>query len=372
MILFDIFIYGVFILMSCLKYYAISRNSIQDLSSLVIVFISIYFITTNTRLIKKALPATCLLYLLSLFLSSVHLSYDLVFDDFLNSLLFPLIFLTSYIFFGKYPKYLNVMKYIGIVALILSYYNLLRLSAMVNERTSVVIQSNSGNAVVALLPFAFLWKNNIMKYAFIIVVFISCLIAIKRSAFVIFVVVLFLFLLLRKKTNLLKGAITYSLILLLAGIYFLPRIDAAERMIERLELTAEDGGSGRDVLAIRCLKYQLESTFPEWILGNGYLSFSQESKQNGFFFTGVHNDFVEVLYSHGIISYVLYILFICYSLKLVIRKQKEDNPLLVPLSSCLVVFLLSALLVGSSVHFWYYLPMYCLFGGLCSISEIKK
>lgn len=358
--------------MSCLKYYAISRVSIQEMASNVILVVGIYFIVTNRRLIKKTIPVTLLLFLLSLCFSSIHVFDGLTFDAFLNSLMFPLIFLTSYIFFYRYPQYIVVMKYVGLIALVLSYYNLLRLSAMVNEYTSVLMQSNAGNAVVALLPFAFLWKNKIVKYVFLLIVFISCLIAIKRSAFVIFVAVLLVFLLLRRKTNIFKGLIVYSVVLILVGIVVLPRLDAAERMIERLEGTAEDGGSGRDVLVTRCVKYQRESSFPEWILGNGYLQFSKRSKQDGYFNTGAHNDFVEILYAHGAIAYYCYLLLILQMFKFIVRKRTENSEYLVPLSSCFVIFVLSAALVGASVHYWYYLPMYCLFGGLCSISEIRK
>lgn len=261
------------------------------------------------------------------------------------------------------------MKYLGIILLILSYYNLLRLSGMANERTSVTIQSNAGNSVVSLLPFAFLWKNKFVKYAFIIVVFFGCLIALKRSAFVIFVLVLFTYLLLRKKNNIYKGIIVYSTVIVLGGTMLLPRIESAERMIERLEGTAEDGGSGRNKLAARCMEYQLKNDFSEWIIGKGYLSFSKESATHGHFNTGAHNDITEILYAHGIVAYILFLLIQWHLFKYIAKKRDKEHCMLVPLATCFVTFVMANLLVGPSVHFWYYLPMYCLFGGSCSLID---
>lgn len=358
--------------MAILKYYAISRVEIQNNASYVIFVIATYFILAYKDKIKGKLPTICMLYLLSLFISSIHITLELSYNDFLNSLLFPLLFLTSYIFFKKYPEYIVVMKYLGIILLVLSYFNLLRLSAMANERTTITIQSNAGNAVVALLPFAFMWKNKIVKYAFIIVTFVACLIAIKRSAFVIFVVVVFVYLLLKRRTNILKPLIIYSVIIITFGTYILPRIEMAERMIERLEGTAEDGGSGRNKLAVRCLEYQSESTLPEWVLGNGYLSFSKESAKHGKFNTGAHNDIVEILYNHGIISYIIYVALLWYMVRYIIKMREEENTNLLPFTSCVIVFFLSAILVGPSIHYWYYLPMYCLFGGLNSNNKTYK
>lgn len=365
----NIIIYTIFLILSILKYYAISKTNIQETASYYILFIAIYFFILYFKEIKIKLTKTCFLYLLALCLSAVHLFEGLTFVSFIDSLLFPLLFLTSYIFFSKYPQYIVVMKYLGIFLLILSYYNLLRLSAMANERTSVTIQSNAGNSVVALLPFAFLWKNKIVKYAFIIVAFFACLIALKRSAFVIFVLVLFTYLLLRKKTNILKGIVIYSVIIALVGTILLPRIESAERMIERLEGTAEDGGSGRDKLATRCLEYQSESDFLEWMMGNGYLAFKKESARHGHFNTGAHNDFTEILYAHGIFAYTLFILLLWQLFKHIVKRRKEEHYMLIPIATCFVTYIIANLLVGPSVHFWYYLPMFCLYGGVCSLPD---
>lgn len=370
---FNFLLYSIFVLMTFLKCFAISKQDIQDESSYWIIGIGILFIFSNLRLLKKSLIFLMFSFLLSLCFSLPYVSYYLSFNDFLNSLLFPLLFITSYIFFRKYPKYIFVLKYLGLIAIILGYFNLIRLSSMINENATRAMQSNAGNTMVALLPFAFLWKNKIIKYAIVILVFYACLISIKRSSFVIFIGVIYMYMLLRNKINIYKGLLKYTLIILFVGLLILPHIDVAANMINRMSESIDDGGSGRDELVVRCLNFQKESTFVEWIVGHGYLSFSEDSRiKLNLLNTGAHNDFVEILYDAGIIAYILFLLILYKMFKITKKLRKEMDSVLIPFASCYIVLVLASMFVGPFVHFWYYLPMYILFGAMYSLISVKR
>lgn len=364
-------LYVLFVGLAFLKCFAISKVEIQDYCGYGITIISFFMFVFNLRLLTKKTIFVMSLYLLSLFLSITYIFGFLTLPAFLNSLLFPLLFITSYIYFYKQPDKMKWMKYIGIIGIVLAYFNLIRLSTEVNLRATHAIQSNAGNTLVALLPFAILWKNKFVKYALFILIFLGCLIALKRSAFIIFISVIFAYLLLNNKNSTIYRSIKYFLVLLLFCFIILPHIEKAQPMLERLSKSIEDGGSGRDSLVKFDIDLQSECDFSEWIIGNGYTGFRQAALLKNKNFTCSHNDFTEILFNAGIVSWLLYL----YVLWLLFKKAKimyvNSDEHLIPFISCFIIFICANIFVCTFVHFWYYLPLYCLFGGIYAVSEIE-
>lgn len=365
-------LYLLFIFLVFLKYFAISKVDIQNYCSYGIVIISFFFFIFHFKLLTKKTVFPFFLYLISLFLSATYLFDYLTFSNFLNSLLFPLLFTSSYIYFYRQPEKMNLMKYIGLIGVILAYLNLIRLSTEVNLRAAHAIQSNAGNALVALLPFVILWKNKLIKYVLFILVFFGCLIALKRSGFIIFTAVIFIYFLFRNKSNFLYRSTKYIAIATLIGFIILPHIEKAQPMLERLSHSIEDGGSGRDSLIKLGVSLQSECNFTEWILGNGYTGFRQVSLLKNKNYSSAHNDFIEILFNAGIIAYICYI----YIWALLFRKIKDlyisNSIYLTTFTSCVVVFICANIFVCTFIHFWYYLPLYCLLGGICAVTDTEK
>ena len=371
--IFDYIIYVIIGILTFVKCFAVSKGEIQDYCAYGIFSLSSIYIFFNIYRIKADdLIALIIIYLLSLFLSAIYLTSFLNFSNFLNSLLFPLIFLSSYIFFQNNPKSFIFLKYIGLIGVVLSYFNLLRLSAEININTTNALQSNAGNTLVAFLPFVILWKNKIIKYSLLTLIFLGCLIALKRSGFIIFLLVIFAYFSMQKQKKFIFNSIVALIIVCVFGFVILPNIEFAQPLIERLLNLSEDGGSGRDSLALLGLKLQFESTYYEWILGHGYLGFSHDLEAMGKFFTCAHNDFIEILYDAGIISLILFLFILLKMIKISKDMYVKRNTYMLPFISCFIVFLCANMFVCSFVHFWYYLPMYCVFGASYSLSKYSK
>lgn len=363
-------LYIILGILSFLKCFAISKLEIQHYSSYGIMIIFLFLVILNVRLYcKDKIVGVMSLYLLSLLLSAIYIFSYVSLAGFLDSLLFPVLFLSSYIYFRKYPDVAVWMKYVGIIGVILAYFNLIRLSTEINLNATRALQSNAGNTLVALLPFVLLWKNKIIKYALFCLIFIGCLVALKRSAFIIYILVILFYFSLKSERNVIFTTIKYLAVILLIGFIVLPNVKKAQPMLERLYKSVEDGGSGRDSLIERGINFQSECSFVEWVIGTGYRGFEKSSlllnKRN----TCAHNDFVEILYDAGVITYILFL----YLLWLFFNKAKimyrNQHGYLLPFASCLLVFICANMFVCSFVHFWYYLPLYCLWGSIHALSS---
>lgn len=361
--------YTIIGFMAFVKCFAISKVDLQVEGSYVITALSLGCIIHNWHLFRYEIPKTIIIYLFTLILSALHIGYNVTFDNYLDSLLFPLLFIVSYIFFKKNPQFYKYIKFIGVIGIILAYFNLIRLSTEANMFTSKLMQSNAGNTLVALLPFVFLWKNKYIRYALIALVFYGCLISLKRSAFIIFIAVLFSYYLLGKRGYIKSKLVIYTSLFILTFLFVLPYIEMAQPLLERLSEASEDGGSGRDVLTLRCIEYQGQNGFVEWLVGNGYKGFSLTSLRYGYYNTCAHNDLVEILYDAGIVAYIVYLLILYKLIALVKKMYASTSEHVVVFTACLVVFIFANIFVCTFVHFWYYLPMYLLFGATLAMYE---
>lgn len=357
--------------MAFLKCFAISMTIIQTYCAVGIFALSFFLISLNFKLVNRSqISIAILIYAFSLSLSITPSLYITTFNDYINALLFPSIFLSSYIFFNKHSNAYILLKYIGIVAIILAYFNLIRLSTEINLIANRPMQSNAGNTLVALLPFVFLWNNKLIRYGLLIIVFCGCIISLKRSGFVIFLCVLLFYFTYRKYNGTSFKLLKYAIIISLIGLLILPNIEITQPLLERLENIGEDGGSGRNHLAEMGLEVLSRNGLPEWVLGNGYRGFADKIlliyDRN---FTCAHNDYIEILCDCGIIAFISFIAFLIkmynYS-KLIYRRRSQFA---IPYTCCIVVFIGATLFVCSFVHFWYYLPMYCLFGATQALTE---
>lgn len=365
-------LYTLFLGMAYFKCFAISKTQIQIYCAIGILIISSLYLFFNLRHLKniRSLIIAMLIYLFTLLLSIVPSLQITTFYDYINSLLLPLLFLTSYIFFKKYPNKYNLLKYIGAIGIVFAYFNLIRLSSEVNLISNRPMQSNAGNTLVAMLPFVILWKNKIVKYGLFLLIFVGCIISLKRSSFIIFIAIILFYFALKNYNGNFTKILKYLLVICLTCIIILPNIDTAQPLIERLEKTSEDGGSGRDQLIKLGLNVLSNNSLHEWILGNGYRGFSNRVHfLYGKLFTCSHNDYVEILCNMGIFSFIAFVLLI-YKLYAYSRKMYlSRNIFSIPFICCFIVFIGANLFVCSFIHYWYYLPMFCLFGATYALTE---
>ena len=364
--------YSIF-LAAHVKCFAISKFHLQDICAIYIFLMSILYIIYNLKYLENnSIIASILIYFFTLLIPIINTLNITTFTDFTNSLVFPLLFITSYIFIIKDQTRYKQFKYIGLFTIVFSLLNLLRLSEAINLEASRPMQSNAGNTLVSLLPFVFLWKNKIIKYSLLALIFVGCLIAIKRSAFIIFVLVLVFYFTFNDSRE--NGKCWMKLFKYLSGIIvsitlILLNSKLGQQMYFRLEGTGEDGGSGRTHLIEYGFALLSKNDFSDWILGNGFRSFSYSMfhiYQRRF--TCAHNDFIEILYAAGIFAFISFIAllrnFFIYTRKL----YYNINPNTVTFMCCFIIFFCASVLVCTYVHYWYYLPMYCLFGATLAVT----
>lgn len=378
--LIDFLLYTILFACAVLKGFAVSYKEIQENTVIIICFISIYFLLRARNLLRKDKVTNVLAIYLAFLLLSMLVNFDngIPFIQQLNSFLFPSLFLSSYIFFYSSPNKFDYFKFLGIPLVLLAFWNVNRLSSAVNENASQLMQSNSGNLLVALVPYACLYKNIIIKYFLLGVVFLAVCISLKRSALVIFLLCMSSVVVFSneyRRRDVMK-AILYLIILFFFFFLISPHIDIMHNILLRMSESVNDGGSGRDVLLEKALTLFLQSDVLDIIFGHGYLGFSLDMwKYYASRFSCSHNDFSEILYDNGVI--VLF--FYCMALWQILRRIMEiyiypcDKKNLFVISSCCgFVQIVSSLMVCSFVHFWYYLPMYCLLGAIFGYYKNKS
>lgn len=371
MIFVEFVYYLTIIFTTALKGFAVSIIPIQELTSQYITCSGIIYIFFNvSNLLDKELIRYVLGYGILIALSAIFAYPAITWLQFSNSLIFPILFLVSSIFFSHQPDKFKYLKYIGLVGIVLAYYNLLRLSAAANLRTTHLIQNNAGNALVALAPFAFLWKKEYIRVLLLSLIFFGCLVSLKRSGILIFLIICISYITIKNHKGLISSSIIYCVLALFIIYLIMLNTEGGTILLERLQNATSDGGSGRDSLIVYCIKLLHRNNLAEWLFGNGYESF----RSNMWFyynrrFTCTHNDYFEVLYSSGLIAVVLFVVIIWKQWKYSKRLYENSNWLTVSFASGTITLIGASLMVCSFVHIWYYLLLYCLMGALYVVTQ---
>lgn len=127
------------------------------------------------------------------------------------------------------------------------------------------------------------------------------------------------------------------------------------RFMERMNRLSEDGGSGRDVIWGRLLSKWKKFSFLEFLAGRGKGSVRRD--------VGIeaHNDFLHLMYEHGLVTVFLYIMFYFSLFAQAVSMFREKYPLA-------VYFLMSALFSAFIAMFSFYVidPSYITCGMLCA------
>lgn len=375
----DLLIYLVLLASAILKAFAVSIVPIQQYTSYIITILSLFFILTLADDVKyNKLNRIMFIYILLITFSWI-IQYDRNTLDLylqLNAYLLPNLLWSSYLFFRKYPYYYSYFKIIGIPIVVAAFWNVIRLSTYINQwNPDVTLQSNSGNLLVALIPFCLFYNNKIIRYALWALIFVGVCISIKRSAFIIFSVCFIFANIIGNQS--LKGKKALTLIIVCASIvlFFLvaPYIDVFSNLMGRLMEATNDGGSGRDALFSMAFEMYGKASFIELLFGNGYLSAAEDYKYYfGMKFSSTHNDFTEILYDGGLLSLIVFIsiLVILYKkTKIIFNNTYVEINFSTITAICLVTILIASMLVSTYIHFWYYLPLYCVYGGAISCAE---
>jgi len=233
--------------------------------------------------------------------------------------------------------------------------------------------------VLCFLPFVLCVKKNSIKMIFLLMISFSLLISLKRTAFIAFVVALFVSYLidrhiLGKKR---KKKLVYTLVIFLTiitGIFMYNYIVDAFNLdiILRLQQLSTDGWSGRDIIYRSVWHYQLNSTAGEWLIGRGYNGVSNTSAASYLFFSSpaAHNDFLEILYDYGIIGLSIYLLFCIKLIKHSIKLIRLKSDMAGPFAASLIIFFILSVFSILILYPRYYLYL-VLFWAMCFAEDYR-
>lgn len=215
-----------------------------------------------------------------------------------------------------------------------------------------------------LLPWVSTVQSKGLKWCSLFMIFIVVIISLKRSAFIIILLVLFLnFIydfLYRKKFSIQKFLVC-SLLLCSSYIVYVSLYDRFDSMITRMEMIEEDGGNGRDYIYQNVLDRYLSGGIASKCFGFGFDMVRHNDKS--FHPVSAHNDFLEVLYDFGAIGFIFYI-FLHFSLikwgfLLFRARSRLAFPVLISYVCFFVMSMVSHLILyptffGILVSFWAY------------------
>jgi len=115
--------------------------------------------------------------------------------------------------------------------------------------------------------------------------------------------------------------------------------DRIGQITNRIENISEDGGSGRDIIWRDAISDIKSFDVAEFLLGKGFLSFNIAHPR----LTTSHNDFIEILYSYGIIALLGYIIFLIALLNNIFKLFKNRKDVFTSAMICFVCFLVFGL-----------------------------
>ena len=207
------------------------------------------------------------------------------------------------------------------------------------------VDVNSVYYVLLFLPFILTIKQTYIKGFGVLMIYGSVILSLKRTALIAAVasilVYFFSSLFMAKEQHKIKTTIqTLSLLLIISigGFFLYDYLNNYYDLnwILRMQSLKTDGGSDRDVIWMTTIYMQFKSTAAEWFFGHGSNAVLRDSPLN----LTAHNDFLEVLYDYGVVTFTLYIGFIYSLIKTMVGMYKRRFSLAAQYSSTLPIFLI--------------------------------
>ncbi|GFZ41320.1 O-antigen ligase family protein [Bacteroides nordii] len=240
-------------------------------------------------------------------------------------------------------------------------------AAMMQSMPMLLIAADFGRdailAVSIFLPLIMTTKGKYLKILLLILVSYWSIISAKRTAFLC-IGIAFLFLVLSDIFSITKKSflkvVGIVVILLSVGYYsytkFSEFASQVDLIIERFE-DPEDNASNRERTDMYQGTYDvfLSSSLFEQLFGHGYKAIEKD-----LYGRPTHNDLLEILYDYGVMSLVIYLLFLCKLLVRGIRSFKDNRKnvfLLFAMCNFLLLSMMNCMIMNPAFVF---VNMFCL------------
>lgn len=234
---------------------------------------------------------------------------------FLKSVYSSLLPIYSFFYYTKIGLLnLKLIQRWTIVFLLISIAEYYRLQQMTLElmyslgSNATEVTNNAGYIVLSLLPSCLLfYRKPILSYAFLLIVFAFVMMAMKRGAILVLFLSVFICLLWFIKNSNNNKSLYYliSIIILLLGYkFYTDYMLQSDYFNARLERTLEGDSSGRYELYTAMISNFFDKT-NAFQFFFGYGAYGALKVVGNF----AHNDWLEILTSHGILGIVLYLIY---------------------------------------------------------------
>ena len=305
--------------------------------------------------------------LLTILTSFSYFTYGLNYTSYPNFLCNAMIPFVLFLVCSAYSSRNKSERFI--VAFFLVYYaiGIYYISYQQTIRESMLQQINNFYFVITPLPFLFLIEKSLLRILFLVISSICVIISLKRSGFVIILLLLayttyfYGFSNLKLKRKVLFIAFCVGVAAIAVNYMDSQDIEYYDRLLARMENISEDGGSGRTDIFEESQVMIKNMNALEWIVGKGYsASDSEEQTPNGFH--SFHNDYSEMMYSYGLIGIILLLGLIINLFNKCRYSRKFKSRYRFALASSFIIFCVFS--VTSSVfHYTYYmLPLFMFWG----------
>ena len=331
---------------------------------------SLLIITTSNQKIYTGVLKSLILFVIITTVSSVNFIYFdtrrsyIVYLFYSNSIYFAALFLFVYI--NKRPESIKIIKVFIIVFFIIGMYSFYDSHTALDQDFDELYKkvNNAFYYVLMPLPLIFLFKNKIFKSIVLIIALAICILSMKRSAIIVISLISLVFFYIEfirgeKKMK----SIFFLMIIVIALVYMVDFSSIFERLdyvTGRLYNIQDDGGSGRMTVLDRFFDNDYKDLlhFPSLFIGNGFAAYND--KYN--FIQSSHNDWIEILYSFGIIGLLNLFYFFSLMLKNFKVIVRGKIPMITAYLSAIIIFVFYSL-VGGSFYFMYLsFSLFCFIG----------
>lgn len=292
--------------------------------------LALYFLTIKRQM--KGIHLLCLLWLLLMpFIMYIN---HAVLTDYIQTILWPLFFETTYI-----CCYSRTKRGITIANVFLLIFSI-GLYFFLQTRIDIDFQTNTVYLFFLTLPFI-LYRFE--KQRTIVLLFFTFLgiLSLKRSMMLSCVLIWMFYFITNiklKRNFYYVVAITLFLIVMISQIY--ERIDEelGGMLTERVG-QEEVEGQGRSGIYEYTLLMIQSSSPTELVLGHGHIGVKKDS----IFQLSAHNDFLEVIYDYGLIILILYLWLWGYVIRQCYRLYHARSSLFFPYATSLSIFLVMSM-----------------------------
>ena len=279
-----------------------------------------------------------------------------------QTILWPLLFETSYLFCLSYSKSIRSLRKIFILIAIYGTYLFLQTRLNISEQTNTVF------FVLLTLPWFIFSSNKKRQILFLAFFTFLTLLSMKRSAIII-IALSWLFFFIIQINDRKRWFITLFIVGILSFFlyYGFERIDQqlGGQLTERI--TREETDEGGNRLAIwKLTSLMITNSSPiKMVIGHGH----HAVKRDSFLQLSAHNDFLEVIYDYGLIIFVLYICLWIFVIKRCLLLFKIRSPLFLPYAISLGIFIVMSM-VSHLILYTNYFNFIVIFWG--SVEALKQ